>query len=317
MSQSPQQQPQPSHAVPSYGTAVLEGVETVQPSAMPLMQTSHAVEHPLQDAGFYGSAMNCFGSIAGFFGAIPCCMCCPNPYQRVNQGSVGLVARFGRFYKAVDPGLVRINPFSERLTRIDVKIQIDAIGKVSIMTKDNVNITIDCVVYWHIEDVFRAEYGVSNVRFALMERTQTTLRAILGSQTLQECIENRESIAQAVQTTIAEPARAWGIKVETMLIKDLSFSADLQASLSSAATQKRIGESKVIAAQAEVDSAKLMREAADILNTPAAMQIRYLETMQGMAKTAGSKVIFLPGPGESTPAGTNTILPQMAANMNN
>ncbi|RKP13789.1 hypothetical protein BJ684DRAFT_9561, partial [Piptocephalis cylindrospora] len=128
----------------------------------------------------------------------------------------------------------------------------------------------------------------------------------------------RESIALAVQSTIAEPASAWGIKVETMLIKDLSFSSDLQASLSSAATQKRIGESKVIAAKAEVDSAKLMREAADILNTPAAMQIRYLETMQSMAKTAGSKVIFLPGSSDaSSSTTTNTILPQMAANMHN
>jgi regulator of protease activity HflC (stomatin/prohibitin superfamily) len=80
-----------------------------------------------------------------------------------------------------------------------------------------------------------------------------------------------------------------------MLIKDLRFSQELQESLSSAAKQKRIGESKIIAAQAEVESAKLMREASDILNTPAAMQIRYLDTLQNMAKTANSKVIFMPG----------------------
>ena len=81
------------------------------------------------------------------------------------------------------------------------------------------------------------------------------------------------------------------------MIKDLKFSQDLQDNLSAAAKAKRIGESKVIAAQAEVDSAKLMREAADILNSPAAMQIRYLETLAGMAKTSGSKVIFMPSSG--------------------
>ena len=75
----------------------------------------------------------------------------------------------------------------------------------------------------------------------------------------------------------------------------MRFSQELQETLSSAAKQRRIGESKVIAAQAEVESAKLMREASDILNTPAAMQIRYLETLQTMAKTANSKIIFMPG----------------------
>lgn len=85
--------------------------------------------------------------------------------------------------------------------------------------------------------------------------------------------------------------------MESILIKDLKFSQDLQDNLSAAAKAKRIGESKVIAAQAEVDSAKLMREAADILNSPAAMQIRYLETLAGMAKTSGSKVIFMPPSG--------------------
>ncbi len=94
---------------------------------------------------------------------------------------------------------------------------------------------------------------------------------------------------------IDEVASSWGIKVESILLKDLNFSPELQEALSAAAKQKRLGESKVIAAQAEVESAKLMREASDILNTPAAMQIRYLETLQNMSKSANSKVIFMPG----------------------
>lgn len=111
---------------------------------------------------------------------------------------------------------------------------------------------------------------------------------------LQELIENREAIGEEIQEVIAEPASAWGVKVESVLIKDISFSKELQESLSSAAQAKRIAEAKVIGAQAEVDSAKLMRAAADILNTPAAMQIRYLETMSTMAKGSNTKVIFMP-----------------------
>ena len=107
-------------------------------------------------------------------------------------------------------------------------------------------------------------------------------------------IERREEIAQSIGEIIEDVAMGWGVQVESMLIKDMIFSNELQDSLSMAAQAKRIGESKVIAARAEVESAKLMRQAADILSSAPAMQIRYLEAMQAMAKTANSKVIFLP-----------------------
>ncbi|CAG8542058.1 16881_t:CDS:2 [Rhizophagus irregularis] len=137
-------------------------------------------------------------------------------------------------------------------------------------------------------------FGIADVRKALIERTQTTLRHTLGTRVLQDCIENREAIAYEIKEIIDEPASNWGVKVESILIKDIEFSRELQESLSSAAQAKRIGESKVIAAQAEVDAAKLMRQAAELLNSPAAMQIRYLETMSSMSKASGTKVIFMP-----------------------
>ncbi|KAF9920775.1 hypothetical protein FBU30_009285 [Linnemannia zychae] len=269
---------------------------TNQPRRQHGMQKSYAAEYSADDEnhGIYGSIMNTAGGIIGAFGAIPCCVCCPNPYQTVAQGSVGLITRFGKFYKTVDPGLTMINPVTERLTRVDIKIQIADIPRQVIMTKDNVNVQIDSVLYWHIISPYQAHFGVSNVQSALIERTQTTLRHILGMRVLQELIENREAIGEEIQEVIDGPAGAWGVKVESVLIKDITFSKELQEALSSAAQAKRVAESKVIAAQAEVDSAKLMRAAADILNTPAAMQIRYLETMSSMAKNSQSRVIFMP-----------------------
>ena len=134
-----------------------------------------------------------------------------------------------------------------------------------------------------------------------MERTQTTLRHVVGARVLQDVIERREEIAQSIGEIIEDTASGWGVQVESMLIKDLQFSQDLQDSLSMAAQQKRIGESKVIAARAEVEAAKLMRQAADILSSAPAMQIRYLEAMQAMAKSANSKVIFLPSVNQTMP----------------
>jgi regulator of protease activity HflC (stomatin/prohibitin superfamily) len=207
---------------------------------------------------------------------------------------VGLISQFGKFYKFTDPGLVKVNVFTEDISRVDIKIQITEIPHQFIMTKDNVYVQIESVIYWHVINPYQAVFGISDVRKALSERTQTTLRHILGTRVLQDCIENREAIAFEIKEIIDEPASNWGVKVESILIKDIVFSKELQESLSSAAQQKRIGESKVIAAQAEVDAAKLMKQAAELLNSPAAMQIRYLETMSTMSRSSGTKVIFMP-----------------------
>jgi len=254
--------------------------------------------------GWYGGMINSLGSFIGFLGAIPCCIVCPNPYKPVTQGNVGLVTKFGRFYKAVDPGLVKINPLSERLIQVDVKIQIVEVPKQVCMTKDNVTLHLTSVIYYHITSPHKAAFGITNIRQALVERTQTTLRHVIGARVLQDVIERREEIASSIGEIIEDVASGWGVAVESMLIKDIIFSSELQDSLSMAAQAKRIGESKVIAARAEVESAKLMRQAADILSSAPAMQIRYLEAMQAMAKSANSKVIFLP-------AASQTVQSQM------
>ncbi|KAI1136628.1 stomatin-like protein [Hypoxylon sp. FL0543] len=263
------------------------------------LQASYAsiVGNDANPKGWYGSMINAMGACMGTLGAIPCVICCPNPYKQVSQGNVGLVTKFGKFYKAVDPGLVKINPLSERLIQVDVKIQIVEVPRQVCMTKDNVTVDLTSVIYYHITSPHKAAFGIANMRQALIERTQTTLRHVVGARVLQDVIERREEIAQSIREIIEDVAGGWGVQVESMLIKDIVFSQELQGSLSMAAQSKRIGESKIIAAKAEVESAKLMRQAADILSSAPAMQIRYLEAMQAMAKSANAKVIFLPANG--------------------
>lgn len=164
------------------------------------------------------------------------------------------------FERAVDPGLVKVNPLSEHLTAVDVKIQIVEVPRQVCMTKDNVTLNLTSVIYYQIVSPHKAAFGISNVRQALVERTQTTLRHVIGARVLQDVIERREEIAQSTSEIIEDVAAGWGVQVESMLIKDIIFSDDLQDSLSMAAQSKRIGESKVIAARAEVESAKLMRQ---------------------------------------------------------
>ncbi|KAI0268327.1 hypothetical protein BC834DRAFT_868891 [Gloeopeniophorella convolvens] len=267
----------------------------VQPLRKDEMQPSYAQDMGTEGVthGFYGSMMQTLGACIGFIGAVPCCPC-PNPFKEVRQGSVGLVSRFGQFYKAVDPGLVQVNVCTESLRVVDVKIQIISIGRQSVITRDNVNVEIDSVIYFQIANPYRAAFGITDLRQALIERAQTTLRHVVGARAVQSVVTEREAIAFEIAEIVGDVADKWGVAIEGILIKDIIFSAEVSASLSSAAQQKRIGESKVIAARAEVDAARLMRQAADILASPAAMQIRQLEALQQMAKSANSKVVFVP-----------------------
>jgi len=262
------------------------------------LQPSFAVQN---DTGYEASNDACYegmltflGFTVGTLGSLPGCCCFPNPFIEVHQGTVGLVTKFGRFVRAVDPGLHKINPFCESIKAVDIRMQVEDIPRQVVLTKDNVSINIESALYWNIVDPFTAMFLVENVQKALVERTMTTLRMIMGNRSLQDAIEHREQVVIEVRDIIDSVAESWGVNVESILMKDLILPADLLTTMSSAATQKRLGESKVISAQAEVNSAKLMREAADILNHPAAMQIRYLETLQAISSNAGSKTIFLP-----------------------
>jgi erythrocyte band 7 integral membrane protein len=205
-------------------------------------------------------------------------------FELLILGSIGSI-RTGNFI---------LNVTSELLQTVDVRMQVQDIPHQIVLTKDNVSLTVDSVLYWEMIDPFTATFLVTNVQKALIDRTQTTVRSVLGNRTLQDTTEHRESAAQEIKDEIDLVAESWGVRVESILLKELILGADILNSISAAATQKRIGESKVIAAQAEVQASKLMREAADILNHPAAMQIRYLETLQNMSQHAVTKVIFMP-----------------------
>ncbi|TEY85745.1 hypothetical protein BOTCAL_0013g00530 [Botryotinia calthae] len=176
--------------------------EDLQPSYAQVLQG----DDDTSTNGWYGSMINALGSCIGACGAVPCCIICPNPYKPVSQGNVGLVTKFGRFYRAVDPGLVKINPLSERLIQVDVKIQIVEVPQQVCMTKDNVTLHLTSVIYYHITSPHKAAFGISNVRQALIERTQTTLRHVVGARVLQDVIERREEVAQSIEEIIEDVA---------------------------------------------------------------------------------------------------------------
>ena len=240
----------------------------------------------------YECYRSCCGAFLGCLGIICCCKY--SPYTIVPQGCAGIKKRFGKAYRVVDPGLYYINPLCEDMTLVNTKMLYTNIPKQMVTTRDNVAINIDSIVYWHIMDPFITMYHLANITEALKQRTMSTLRDTVGIYSLQDVVENRKALSESIKGIIGKTASSWGIFIESILINELRFSAELQNDLSATAQQVRLGQSKVICAQAEVQSAKLVREASEILNTPSAIKLRHLKTMLGLTFTRGTHIIFTP-----------------------
>ncbi len=246
--------------------------------------------------GCYENSIQGVGDCFGFLRTwMPCICCCSEyPWQVVKQSQQALMQRFGKYMKTLDPGLHYVNPCTEKILRIDLKIEIIDLVKQVILTKDNITILIDASVYYRIVNPRKATYRISNLSMAVSQLTFSTLRCVCGIHTLQEILEKRKEITHAIHQYIEEHVEEWGIVIENVFMKDIVLNKDLQDALSTAAKERRLAESKVISAKADVESAKMMREAAEALNTKSAMQIRYYETIQNIVSTPNAKTIFLP-----------------------
>lgn len=257
-----------------------------------MVAKNFAKTYPIPPPNGYQKFIATLGKTFGLCGMF--CFCCTNPYQTVNQGEVGLVQTFGALSRTVEPGLSYVNTWSEKLFRVNIKINTKELPPQSCFTRDNLSVSITSVVYYNIIDPQKAIFSISDIHSAIMERTQNTMRDVVGSRVLQDVVEKREEIAESIAEIISKTAFTWGVHIESILIKDLTLPATVRDSFAKAAEAKRIGEAKIINAKAEVESAKQMRKASDILSSPAALQIRYLEALQNMSRNPGTRVIFMP-----------------------
>lgn len=257
-------------------------------------QNQHLEQYSIAERSpCYESCIKCCGNCQGQCMAWVCCGS-GGGFQLIQESHLGIVLEFGRYVKTLPSGQHFVNPMSETLVQVDRREKVIDLKKQAVMTKDNVNITIDAVVYYHIEDPYKALFAVENVELAIAEIAKTTVRDVFGHVLLQEALETKEKMAAHIKEIIEKPTYNWGTTITRVLIQEIIFSKELQSNLSAAATAKRMAEGKIINAQADVDSAKLMREASDILNTPAAMQIRYLDALTSLAKANNTKIIFMP-----------------------
>src|SRR5499427_2007639 len=204
-----------------------------------------------------------------------------------------VVFRLGLLVGERGPGLILLIPILERAVKVGLRTVTMDVPAQDVITKDNVSVKVNAVIYFRVVDAPRAIVQVENYLYATSQIAQTTLRSILGEQELDELLSERERLNQALQQVIDRQTEPWGVKVSTVEVKNVDLPQEMQRAMARQAEAERERRAKVIAAEGEYQaSARLAEAAAVIGREPAAMQLRYLHMKDTAATENNSTTIF-------------------------
>ena len=217
----------------------------------------------------------------------------------VTQFEQGIVLRFGRLQgEPRGPGLQLIRPVADRLTKVNMQIVTLPIPAQEGITRDNVTVKVDAVLYYRVYDPVRVVVDVQNYQAAIEQVAQASLRSIIGKSELDDLLSNRERLNQGLELMLDNPAVDWGVTIDRVEIKDVALPETMKRSMSRQAEAERERRSRVITAEGELQASEKLAEAARVMATqPTALQLRLLQTMVEVAAEKNSTVV-LPFPVE-------------------
>jgi regulator of protease activity HflC (stomatin/prohibitin superfamily) len=217
----------------------------------------------------------------------------------IKQYERGLVFRFGRVRSNIrEPGLAFIMPVADRLQKVNMQIVTMPVPAQEGITRDNVTVRVDAVVYFRVTDPELAVVKVQDYKFAVLQVAQTSLRSIIGKSDLDDLLSNRERLNQGLEMMIDSPALEWGIHIDRVEIKDVALPESMKRSMSRQAEAERERRARIISADGEFQASQKLSEAAAVMaDTPAALQLRLLETVVEVAAEKNSTLV-LPFPVE-------------------
>ncbi|MET9898716.1 slipin family protein [Streptomyces sp. NPDC006446] len=217
----------------------------------------------------------------------------------VKQYERGVVFRLGRLAGEVrSPGFTMIVPFVDRLRKVNMQIVTLPIPAQEGITRDNVTVRVDAVVYFRVVDAPNAIIQVEDYRFAVSQMAQTSLRSIIGKSDLDDLLSNREKLNQGLELMIDSPAIGWGVQIDRVEIKDVSLPETMKRSMARQAEADRERRARIINADAELQASKKLAQAAEVMSEqPAALQLRLLQTVVAVAAEKNSTLV-LPFPVE-------------------
>lgn len=216
-----------------------------------------------------------------------------NALKVVQEYERGAVFRLGRFVGLRGPGLVVIIPFIERIRRVDLRVITMDVPEQECMTVDNVTVRVDAVVYFRVLDAASAILKVNNYIKATHLLAQTTLRNVVGSSELDELLAHRERLNDKMQKIVDEGTDPWGIKVSMVETKEVQLPENMQRAMAAQAEAERDRRAKVVHAEGEYQAAEKLAQAAEVMSRqPASLQLRYLQTLAGIATERSNTILF-------------------------
>jgi regulator of protease activity HflC (stomatin/prohibitin superfamily) len=213
----------------------------------------------------------------------------------VQQYERGLIFRFGKVLPETrGPGLTIIRPIGDRLQKVNMQIVAMAVPAQEGITRDNVSVRVDAVVYFRVVDPIKAVINVQNYMFAVSQQAQTSLRSIIGQSEMDQLLAERESVNRELRRVIDEPTEGpWGIRVERVEIKDVNLPEGMKRSMSRQAEAERERRARIITADGEYQASKRLAAAANVMaRDPAALQLRLLQTVVEVASERNSTLVM-------------------------
>jgi regulator of protease activity HflC (stomatin/prohibitin superfamily) len=205
----------------------------------------------------------------------------------------GVIFMLGRFWKVKGPGLIFLIPAVQQMVRIDLRTVVFNVPPQDVITRDNVSVKVNAVVYFRIIDPEKSVVQVVNFFEATSQLAQTTLRSVLGKHELDELLAEREKLNFDIQKVLDSQTDAWGIKVSNVEIKDVDLNESMVRAIARQAEAERERRAKIIHAEGEYQASEKLLQAAQMLaQQPEAMQLRYLQTLTNIAGDKSSTIVF-------------------------
>ena len=213
--------------------------------------------------------------------------------KQINEYERGILFRFGKFKKIMNPGWVIVIPIIDFYKKVDIRTKAVDVAEQETITKDNVSVKINAVIYYKIVDPSKAVLAVEDYYYAVSQLAQTTMRNVVGSVTLDELLAEREKISEEICKIIDKATDPWGIKVENVELKDVSLPQEMKRVIARAAEAEREKIAVITKASGEVEASNNLAKAAKIMSdTPGAMHLRTLSTISDISSDQSNTIIF-------------------------
>jgi regulator of protease activity HflC (stomatin/prohibitin superfamily) len=216
-----------------------------------------------------------------------------NIFKILREYERAVIFRLGRLIPVKGPGIIILIPLVDKMVRVDLRTVTFDVPSQDIITKDNISVKVNAVVYFRVIDPTRAITAVEDFHYATSQISQTTLRSVLGQSSLDELLSKRDELNAELQKIIDEQTEPWGIKVTTVEVKNVDLPQEMMRAIAKQAEAERERRAKVIHAEGEFQASQKLADAAAIIGTePSALQLRFLQTLTEVATEKNSTIIF-------------------------